>query len=44
MTLYAKHVIADILLCTEDRIVGAHGPFFIIHKMLNAYFAEWGWS
>lgn len=44
MTLAAKMEISRILLRTEERLIGTHGPFFIIHAILNAYFVEWDWS
>jgi len=38
MTLEAKHLIAEI------RLIGSHGSFAIVHKMLNDYFRLWGWK
>ena len=44
MTHEAKMEISRILLMTEERLIGQHGPFFIIHKMLRAYMIKWGWA
>lgn len=44
MSSDAKHVIADILLVTEERLIGANpSTFHIISSMLWAYYREWGW-
>lgn len=43
MTLEAQMEISRILLIAEGRLVGANGPFAIIHRMLNDYFREFGW-
>lgn len=43
MTSDAQHVVADVLLITEERLIGNNGPFHIISSMLWAYFREWGW-
>ena len=42
--LEAHFVVAEILLAAEGRILGSHGPFTIVHKMLNDYFRLWGWK
>jgi hypothetical protein len=43
MTTEAKMEISRILLMAEERLIGAHGPFLIIHQMLRGYMDEWGW-
>lgn len=44
MTSDAQHVIADILLMTEERLLRANSSTFrIISAMLWAYYCEWGW-